>query len=226
MNKGKLTLVALFVAAIACAFIFANPRQLLTDSLAWVDQQGTWAPLIFGVIYVVSAVLLIPGSILTAGAGTLFGVVKGSIIVSIASTIAAAIAFLIGRYLARKWVAKKVQSNPAFVAIDQAVAKDGWLIVGLTRLSPLFPYTVLNYAYGLTQVRFLHFVFASWIAMMPGTVMYVYLGSLARAGAHEKTPGEWALYGLGLAATIAVTVVITRTAKRALAKRTSLPPNP
>ena len=102
-----------------------------------------------------------------------------------------------------------------------AVAEEGWKIVGLTRLSPVFPFTLLNYAFGLTSVSLRHYVVASWIGMMPGTVMYVYLGSLARAAAGERTrtAGEWALYGVGLLATVAVTIFVTRLARRALATR-------
>ena len=149
----------------------------------------------------------------------------GSLLVSAGSTLAAAISFLIGRYAARDWVAAKVASNTTFNAIYKAVQTDGWKLVALTRLSPVFPFTLLNYAYGLTPVKFWHYVLASWIAMMPGTVMYVYLGSIARAGAEaqQRTPAQWAMYGVGLIATIAVTVYITRVAKAALAKRTHTP---
>jgi uncharacterized membrane protein YdjX (TVP38/TMEM64 family) len=93
--------------------------------------------------------------------------------------------------------------------------------VGLTRLSPVFPFTLLNYAFGLTRVKLSHYVLASWIGMMPGTVMYVYLGSLAKAatGERTRTTGEWALYGVGLLATVAVTIFVTRIAKQALAKK-------
>ena len=114
--------------------------------------------------------------------------------------------------LARDWVAKRIDGNASFTAMDTAVADEGWRIVLLTRLSPLFPFTLLNYAFGLTRVSLRDYVLASWIGMMPGTVMYVYLGSLARAGVanHGRTPAEWILYGAGLLATIAVAVVATR----------------
>jgi uncharacterized membrane protein YdjX (TVP38/TMEM64 family) len=132
---------------------------------------------------------------------------------------------LVGRYLARDWVAKKIEGNAAFAALDRAVASEGWKIVGLTRLSPAFPFTLLNYAFGLTRVSLRDYVLASWIGMMPGTVMYVYLGSLARAaGERSRTPAEWALSGVGLVATIVVTVFVTRLARTALAKRTGAPP--
>jgi len=151
-----------------------------------------------------------------------FGVVWGSIYVSIASTLGATAAFLVGRYLARDAIARKIEGNERFAAIDKAVAGEGWKIVGLTRLSPVFPFTLLNYAFGLTQVKLRDFVLASWIGMMPGTIMYVYLGSLAQAatGDRARTTGEWVLYSVGLLATVVVTVFVTRVAKKALAKKT------
>ena len=107
------------------------------------------------------------------------------------------------RYLARDAIARKIEGNGRFAAIDKAVANEGWKIVGLTRLSPVFPFTLLNYAFGLTQVKLCDYVLALWIGMMPGTVMYVYLVSLAKAASGERTrtTGEWALYGVGLLAT-------------------------
>jgi uncharacterized membrane protein YdjX (TVP38/TMEM64 family) len=121
---------------------------------------------------------------------------------------------------------KKIEGRASFAAIDRAVANEGWNIVFLTRLSPVFPCTLLNYAFGLTRVSLRDYVLASWIGMMPGTVMYVYLGSLVRAGVadHERTPTEWALYGTGLLATVAVVVIVTRIARRALARQTTSAP--
>src|SRR5205814_8970194 len=128
-----------------------------------------------------------------------------------------------GRYLARDAIARKIEKNEKFAAIDRAVADERWKIVFLTRLSPVFPFTLLNYAFGLTRVRLSHYELASWIGMMPGTVMYVYLGSLVNVGAghRQRTTGEWVLYGIGLLATITVTVFVTRVARKALAKEYS-----
>jgi uncharacterized membrane protein YdjX (TVP38/TMEM64 family) len=167
-------------------------------------------------------VLFVPGSVLTLGAGAVFGVAWGSVYVSLGATLGATAAFLVGRYLARDAIARKIEGNARFAAIDQAVAIEGWRIVGLTRLSPVFPFTLLNYAFGLTRVKLGHYVLASWIGMMPGTVMYVYLGSLARAasGIPLRTPGEWVLYGIGLLATVVVTLLVTRLARKALADKT------
>ncbi len=219
--KRRLSLAAVFLlAAVVATF---DVRGLLGNALATVERLGPWGPVVFVVIYILACVLLIPGSVLTLGAGAMFGVVWGSVYVSLASTLGATAAFLVGRYLARRWVARKIAGNAAFAAIDRAVAEEGWKIVGLTRLSPVFPFTLLNYAFGVTQVKLRDYMLASWIGMMPGTVMYVYLGSLARAGAggQQKSPAEWVLYGLGLLATVAVTVLITRIARQALARRTN-----
>jgi uncharacterized membrane protein YdjX (TVP38/TMEM64 family) len=202
-------------------------QMIFSDALTWISGLGPLGPLIFVALYIMACILLLPGSILTLGAGVVFGVVNGSIAVSIGATLGAACAFLIGRYLARGWVAKSIAGNDKFKAVDEAVAREGWKIVLLTRLSPVFPFNLLNYAFGLTQVRVKHYFFASWLGMIPGTIMYVYIGSLAgdlaslAAGGRTKTPGEWILYGVGLLATILVTVFVTRLAKRALAMRIS-----
>jgi uncharacterized membrane protein YdjX (TVP38/TMEM64 family) len=208
------------VTLIAAAKYF-HVQDLLKQALDWVGQLGPWGPVIFIGLYVVATVLFVPGSVLTLGAGAVFGVVWGSFYVSIAATLGATCAFLVGRYLARDAIARKIEGNERFAAIDKAVANEGWKIVGLTRLSPVFPFTLLNYAFGITRVKLGHYVLASWIGMMPGTVMYVYLGSLAKAASGERTrtSGEWTLYGVGLLATVVVTIFVTRIAKQALAKK-------
>jgi uncharacterized membrane protein YdjX (TVP38/TMEM64 family) len=200
---------------------------LFRDALTLISGLGPVAPLFFVALYIMACILLLPGSILTLGAGVVFGVVNGSIAVSIGATLGATCAFLVGRYLARDWVAKRIAGNDKFKAVDEAVAKEGWKIVLLTRLSPVFPFNLLNYAFGLTQVSVRHYFFASWLGMIPGTIMYVYIGSLAgdlaslAAGGRTKTLGEWILYGVGLLATILVTVFVTRLAKKALSMRMS-----
>jgi len=196
-------------------------NELMNNILEWIDQFGIWGPVLFVFFYALAAVLFIPGSALTLGAGALFGVVKGSILVSFASTLGAALSFLIGRYVARDWVAKKVEEHPKFKAVDEAVGREGWKIVVLTRLSPIFPFTFLNYAYGLTKVKFTPYLLASWIGMMPGTVMYVYIGSLARLGvqAEKASNAQIAMRIVGLLATIGVTIYITKIARKALKEK-------
>jgi len=224
-SKGKLILPILAVIVIAVLFKVFNVQVFLTSALDWISGQGLVGAGIYLLLYVLATVFMMPGSILTLGAGVIYGVVWGSILVSLSSTLGATAAFLVGRYFARDWVSKKIEGNDKFKAIDTAVAREGWKIVGLTRLSPVFPFNLLNYAYGLTRVTLRDYFFASWIGMMPGTVMYVYIGSLAgdltRLGSegHTKTTGEWILYIVGLLATVAVTVYVTRIAKRALNTR-------
>lgn len=220
--------VAFVLGAVALVFVLAvfDVRGLLRDAVSAMERLGPWGPVLFIAVYILATVLFLPGSILTLGAGAAFGVAWGSLYASIGSTLGATAAFLVGRHLARDWVARRIAGNATFAAIDRAVADGGWKIVGLTRLSPVFPFTLLNYAFGLTRVPLKEYLLASWIGMMPGTVMYVYLGSIARAGVtgQPRTPAQWTLYGVGLAATVAVTLIITRSARRALAKRTQAAP--
>src|SRR6266536_2073657 len=209
--------------ALVLALKYFHVQDLLKAALDWIGKLGPWGPVIFVGLYVVAQVLFVPGSVLTLGAGAVFGVGLGSVCVSISATLGATAAFLVELYLARDAIARKIEKNEKFAAIDRAVAGEGWKVVFLTRLSPVFPFTVLNYAFGLTRVRLGQYVLASWIGMMPGTVMYVYLGSLVNVGAghRQRTTGEWVLYRVGLLATIVVTIFVTRVARKALQKKTT-----
>lgn len=226
-GKSRLALVcaALGVAALLAVLRSSQAQDLLRRSLDWVAALGPAGVAAFILIYILACVFMIPGSILTLGAGVVFGVVKGTAIVSAASTLGATAAFLTGRYLARARVAHLIEGNVRFRAIDRAVEREGWKIVGLTRLSPIFPFNLLNYVYGITGVSLRDYFFASWIGMLPATVMYVYLGSLAGSLATlgrqsgERTPAQWAFFAAGLLATAAVTIYVTRIAREALAKR-------
>ncbi len=220
-SRWKWVLYAVAGVLIVLALKYFHVQDLLKAALDWIGELGPWGPVIFVGLYVVATVLFVPGSVLTLGAGAVFGVVLGSVCVSISATLGATAAFLVGRYLARDAIARKIDKSETFATIDRAVANEGWKIVLLTRLSPVFPFTLLNYAFGLTRVKLWHYVLASWLGMIPGTVMYVYLGSLVNLGAgqRQRTTGEWILYGVGLLATITVTVFVTRLAKKALAKK-------
>jgi uncharacterized membrane protein YdjX (TVP38/TMEM64 family) len=225
LAAAKALLALLLLVVLFAGLRFLGIQELLKDSLDWVSGLGAWGVLLYILIYILACVLFVPGSILTLGAGVLFGVVKGTVVVSVAATCGATCAFLVGRYLARGWVAEKMVHYPRFQAIDEAVGREGWKIVGLTRLSPVFPFNLLNYAYGLTRVSLRDYFWASWIGMLPGTVLYVYLGALAGdlalLGTQERTrtPAEWIFYLIGLVATVVVTVYVTRLARSALAKK-------
>ncbi|MBD2326645.1 TVP38/TMEM64 family protein [Alkalinema sp. FACHB-956] len=185
--------------------------------LQWSQNLGLVGGLGFIAIYAIATVLLIPGTVLTVGAGAFFGIVWGSLYVLVGATLGAILAFLLGRTVARQWVDQKISGNAKFAAIDRAIGQAGFKIVLLTRLSPVFPFNLLNYALSLTNVSFKDYALAS-IGMIPGTVMYVYIGSLVGDVAmnHEVQIAQWGIRIVGFVATVAVTVYITRIAKAAL----------
>jgi len=195
----------------------------MLDVLKWIESLGYIGGIAFIATYILSTVVFIPATILTLGAGVVFGVVWGSLYVFVGATLGAIAAFLIGRYLARDWIGKKIEGNQKFVAIDQAVAHSGFKIVLLARLSPLFPFNLLNYAFGITGVSFKEYALAS-IGMLPATVMYVYIGSIAgdvaRIGSEDQSTDaiKWGIRIIGFIATVAVTVYTTRLAQKAIAE--------
>jgi uncharacterized membrane protein YdjX (TVP38/TMEM64 family) len=200
-------------------------RDSLQSLLESIRELGLWGPVVFVAVYLLATVLLIPGSALTLGAGAVFGLGWGLLWVTLGANLGAQAAFLVGRYLARDWVVARVAGRPSFNAIDRAVGDEGWKIVGLTRLSPVFPFTFLNYAFGLTRVPFGPYALATFLGMIPGTVLYVYLGALANLGIRSegRSPAQWALLIVGLVATLAVTIVVTRIARRALKQKVAGP---
>jgi uncharacterized membrane protein YdjX (TVP38/TMEM64 family) len=204
-----------------------NPQELLRDALEWINSLGLVGGIAFIAIYIAATVAFLPGSILTLGAGVVFGVMLGAVYVFVGATLGAIAAFLVGRYLARGWISKKIAGNQKFAAIDQAVAQEGFKIVLLTRLSPVFPFNLLNYAFGITGVSLQDYALGS-IGMIPGTIMYVYIGSLAgdlaRIGTESQPTNptiQWAIRIIGFIATVAVTVYVTRVARAALAEKVS-----
>lgn len=237
-SRWRLALYALLAVAAVAAVVFGG-RNLggpLRQFAAWVQGLGAWGPVVFILGYAVATVAFAPGALLTLAAGALFGVLRGTIYTLIGATLGASLAFLAARYVARRAVERKIAGNPRFAAIDRAVGREGWKIVALLRLSPLFPFNLLNYALGLTRVRFASY-FAACIAMLPGTLLYVYYGSAAgslasalaggRAGGQPARGTEWwVLFGVGLAATIAVTTFVTRLAGKALRQELADPAGP
>lgn len=223
MTRRLILFGAALVVLLLAAFTLPV-REWLGQLLAWIEAHRETAWLSFVVAYILACVLLLPGLILTLAAGAIFGLVQGIALVSLASVAGATAAFLIGRTTARDWVRHKAELLPRFRALDRAIARQGFLIVMLTRLSPLFPFNLLNYAYGLTAVRVRDYVLASWLGMLPGTVLYVYLGSATASltqiagGEVQSGRGGRAIFFIGLIATVAVAILITRIASRALAR--------
>jgi uncharacterized membrane protein YdjX (TVP38/TMEM64 family) len=190
--------------------------------IQWVQAFGTGGVAIYTLFYVAGVVLFFPGIILTAGAGLLYGVVVGTLIVSPASVSGATLAFLIARYVARDWVSRKLEKYPNFTAIDRAIEKNGFKMILLLRLQPVVPFNLLNYALGLTRIRLRDYVLASWIGMFPATVLYVYLGSALHSVSDllqgHLGSGKWGVILLwaGLAAAIVLVVYVGRVARKAL----------
>lgn len=213
------------LALVAVGALFALGREAAAAIPAfarWVDSLGALGPAVFVLGYALAVVAFVPGSLLTLAAGAIFGLAEGTLWVFVAATLGSTLAFLIGRYVARGFVERRLEGNPRFGAIDAAIGREGLKIVVLLRLSPIFPFSLLNYALGLTRVRLAHYVLGSF-GMLPGTLLYVYSGKLAgdvaaaAAGADvARGAGYWTVIGLGFVATLVVTVVVTRIARRAL----------
>lgn len=226
--KNRLKLVALLVLVVG---LIAISRALpipfwLEQFVLRVRSMGTEGIGIFAFVYIAGTVLLLPGTVLTAGSGLLYGTVIGTLIVSPASVTGATISFLIARTFGRRWVSRKLSQYPKFSAIDRAVERQGFKVVLLMRLQPVFiPFAMLNYALGLTNIRLRDYVIASWIGMLPATILYVYIGTvihdLSRI-VHGQLPstGTWGrifLWG-GLGVTILFVTFLVRIARRALAE--------
>lgn len=224
-NTLRVFLLFVFVFLIVYLVRLTDPRHLLRVSLMRISDLGPSAPFWFIIIYIVACLTFFPGFILTMGAGILFGIIRGSLYVSIGATIGAALAFLISRYLARRWVIKRFARNSKFRAIDDAVAQDGWKIVGLIRLSPVFPFIPMNFIFGLTKIPFWQYVLATWAGIIPVCVLFVYLGTLlgdiAALGTQPIAAGKtkWIVSGIGIGTTLLVSLFISRIARRALNSR-------
>lgn len=222
LRNRRLLLVVAGAAVLLIVGALIDLPGRLRLVLNWVDGLGPVGPAAYVLLYVAVTILLIPGSILTLGAGAVFGVVWGTIYTSIGSTLGATAAFLLGRYLLRDWVAGKAAEYPRFRAIDDAIGRKGAKIIFLLRLSPLVPFNLSNYLYALSKVPVRSYMLASWAGMLPGTLLYVYIGSLIESIAvlgtaeRARTAGEWILYAVGLCATVGVTVYVTRLANRAI----------
>lgn len=222
-TQRRLLLGAVLLIAIAAFFLLPTRRWLLWLA-EWVRGAGAPGAAVFAAVYVIGTLLFLPGSVLTLGAGFAYGPLWGTLLVWPTATVAAALAFLVGRFVARGAISQRVEAHPKFSAVDEAVGEQGFKIVLLLRLSPLFPFNFLNYALGLSRIRFWPYVLASFIGMLPGTAMYVYLGSLITSasrltqGAPKGGTAQQALYWGGLVATVVATIFVTRVARRALAR--------
>ncbi len=223
--RGLIVLIVI-VIALFLAMRFLPVQQWLRSFNDWVGQMGVIGILIFILVYAVATVFLAPGAILTIGAGFAFGLWKGFLAVSAGATIGASLAFLVARFIARDKVEAIAKRNDKFRKIDNAIGRQGAKLIFLLRLSPVIPFNLSNYFYGLTGVKFWPYVLASWVGMMPGTFLYVYIGTAGKVAVSAAADGEaikhgwqyWTFMSVGLAATIIVTIWVTKIARDALRK--------
>ena len=221
-----LALISVVTVAVVLATLhYFDLDDRLIELMQWMDTLGWQASVWFILVIAIAIVFLFPGVIFTMGAGFVFGVIKGTIYVVLGTTLGAAIAFLIARYLFGKrtstWVMSKIKPDN----LGEIVRDEGWRMIMLTRMVPLFPFKLTNYFFGLTPLKFRDFVIGTFIGVIPITVNNVYVGSIAADLASigsdrvERTPMEWTLYGLGFAFAVFAIIGLTRMARRALKKK-------
>ncbi len=178
MNRNAFKFI-LLVVFIVSAFLLARRYGLHLDPerlRAWINGFGAWGPIVYMLIYAIAPSLMVPALPLTVAGGILFGPLWGSVYVIVGATIGASLAFLIARYMGRSWV-EGLLGGGRLKELDAKVRAQGWKIVAVTRLIPLFPFIFLNYAFGLTDIRFSHYVIATFLFMIPGAVAYVVFSS-------------------------------------------------
>ena len=211
------------LAAVLMASPFVPFGEWIGRFTTWIEGQGAWGMVLFAGGYVIATLLFFPGSLMSIASGVAFGVVWGTLIALTSATVGASLAFLIGRYLARDLFQQWAADYETFQALDAAIAQNDWKVIGLLRLSPLVPFNLSNYFFGLTGARFWAYAVSSFVGMLPGAVLYVYLGHVGKAtlteGRSTRSPQEIALLVLGLVATIAVAWYLTRLANQELANR-------
>jgi pyruvate/2-oxoglutarate dehydrogenase complex dihydrolipoamide dehydrogenase (E3) component/uncharacterized membrane protein YdjX (TVP38/TMEM64 family) len=221
MNKRKVILLLAFLIAVGLGFFYLPVRQWFMQLEGYVQSLGAIGPVVVALVYVLCTVLFIPGSAITIGSGTLFGLKTGFLVVLVGANLGALCSFLLARTFLREKIARWSDGNPKFRSLDQAIGKQGFKMVLLTRLSPVFPFVLLNYFLGLTAVRTGAYVLANLIGMLPATFLFVYIGAAARdaiAGQMDTSADfyQQILKYVGLLATIAVVVIVTRIARKAL----------
>ena len=202
---------------------FFDLQSHVRDLLEWIDAQGIWAPILFILLDILIVLFLFPGVLITMGAGFLFGVVKGSIYIIIATTIGAVLAFIFARYLLNERIEKYLSSYPRLNFVDQLLATEGWKLVLVTRLIPFFPFKLSNYLFGLTKFKIKDFFIGTFFGIWPITIFNVYVGSITAdlstlGKSTTKTNLEWGFYIFGFVITVFVVFYVGHRARKALNK--------
>lgn len=213
-------IAAAVIAAAFVAWFFLPVKDWLETFRQWIEGLGFWGGVVFVVAYVIATLMLAPGVLLTLAAGLVFGLAWGFPIVMIGAMLGASLAFLVARCFLRERIKRALHKRPKFKAVDEAVSEDGWKIVLLLRLDPFVPFSLQNYFFGITEIKFWQYVAATLFGIIPGVVLHLYLGAIGGAltgktGTGWGTP-QWIFFGIGLVATIAIAVVVMRKAKKKL----------
>lgn len=209
-------MVAAAMAVVFLLFRYLPLAEWMQQFQVWVQDLGPLGYLVYALTYAVCVVFFVPASILTLGAGALYGLAGGVGVVLLGANLGSALSFMLARSFLRERIEKMTAGNPRFEALDRAIAKEGAKIVLLVRLAPVFPFTYSNYAFGLTGVRPSLYILATLVGMLPGTIGYVYVGTAAAGAATGSSTASIVLNVLGAAATMAVTVFVARLASRAI----------
>jgi uncharacterized membrane protein YdjX (TVP38/TMEM64 family) len=192
-------------------------QELLHSFQGWVIGFGPLGWVLYALVYAVCCVLFVPASILTLGAGALYGLGTGTAVVLAGATLGATLSFLLAKSVLRKKIERMTVGNAKFQALDRAIGKEGAKIVFLVRLAPVFPFTYINYAFGLTGVKTLPYVVASFFGMIPGTFAYVYLGSAAAGAASGEADTTKKIVQIaGALVALVVTIFVARVATKAI----------
>jgi len=214
----KAVIGAAAVAGVIVLYLILPVAEWIEMFRAWVEEVGLVGWIAFILVYAFAVLALVPGSFLTLAAGVAFGL-WGFPLVIAGAILGAAMAFLSGRYLVRDRVRQTIEERPRLRAIDAAIGEDSWKIVGLLRLSPLVPFSLQNWVFGATSVGFWQYFLASLFGIMPGTLLYVWIGSLggeAAAGGDDASTLKYVFFGVGILATLIVTVLVGRKANQKL----------
>lgn len=237
----KIGIGAVVLVALMVAFLLLPIKDWIQYAIDVLKEYGAAGLVVIAIAYVPACILMVPGSALTLGAGVVgtalfpdnafLAVATGTLAVSIGSVAGATAAFLLGRTFARDFISKRIAGNAKFSAMDEAIGNEGLKMTFLVRLSPAFPFNLLNYAMGLTKVSLHNYILGSWAGMLPGTIMYVYFGAAAAKIADTASGGmeEQGLLRflpllIGGIATVALVLLVTKRAKKALDEATTAPP--
>lgn len=192
-------------------------EELLHSFQGWVVGLGPLGWVLYALVYAVCCVLFVPASVLTLGAGAIYGLGTGTAVVLVGATLGATLSFLLAKSVLRKKIERMSAGNAKFQALDRAIGKEGAKIVFLVRLAPVFPFTYINYAFGLTGVKTLPYVVASFFGMIPGTFAYVYLGSAAAGAASGEADTTKKIVQIaGAVVALVVTIFVARVATKAI----------